>query len=44
MNYAEASYFDGAHFQHIAAFKEAQRLKAIDNANRKVIDRRYRQR
>lgn len=44
MDYAEASYFDGAHFQHIAAYAENNRMKAIDKANRQVIDRRYRQR
>jgi len=26
MLYAEASYFDGAHFAHIAAWQEHQRL------------------
>ncbi len=27
MNYAEAAYYDGAHFQHIAAYLEHQRLQ-----------------
>lgn len=27
MLYAEASYFDGYHFQHIAAYHEEQRIK-----------------
>lgn len=44
MSYAEASYFDGAHFQHIADYFEQKRLKAIDKAKRQVLDRRYRQR
>lgn len=30
MCYAEASYFDGYHFQHIAAYYEVKRLAAID--------------
>jgi len=44
MNYAEASYFDGAHFQHIAAYVENNRLKAIDNANRQLVSRLSQQR
>lgn len=27
MLYAEASYFDGYHFHHIAAWEDAQRVK-----------------
>lgn len=30
MDYAEASYFDGAHFAHIAAWRDRQRLLRID--------------
>ena len=33
MIYAEASYFDGYHFAHIAAYEDAQRLKRIARAN-----------
>lgn len=44
MDYAEASYFDGYAFQHIAAYKDVLRLKAIDKANRQVLDRRWRKR
>ncbi len=29
MDYSEASYFDGYHFHHIAAWEEARRLKNI---------------
>lgn len=29
MMYAEASYFDGYHFQHIAAYHEELRLRRI---------------
>lgn len=28
MDYAEAAYFDGYHFQHVAAYHEAHRLAA----------------
>lgn len=37
MNYAEAAYFDGYHFQHIAAYHEDLRLKAIDKRNRQCF-------
>ncbi|WLJ71233.1 hypothetical protein [Sphingomonas phage Birtae] len=43
MIYAEAAYFDGYHFAHIAAFEEHKRLKRIrDNATKAVrtIERR----
>lgn len=40
MIYAEASYFDGYAFAHIAAYNEQQRLKRI--ANRTASDRRMR--
>lgn len=29
VNYSEASYFDGAHFKHIADWLEHRRLRAI---------------
>jgi len=29
MSYSESSYFDGYHFQHIAAYQERQRLVRI---------------
>lgn len=32
MMYAEASYFDGYHFAHIAAYEDAKRLKRITKA------------
>lgn len=38
MDYAEASYFDGYHFQHIAAYRDDQRLKRIaDKAKRALV-------
>jgi hypothetical protein len=43
MDYAEASYFDGYHFQHIAAFEENNRLKRIAKVARvamRSIERR----
>lgn len=40
MLYAEASYFDGYHFHHIAAWQEHQRLERIRNEGRKLVDRR----
>ena len=30
MDYAEASYFDGAHFAHIAAWREYERILRIE--------------
>lgn len=39
-NYAEWSYFEGYHFQHIAAWQENLRLKRIRNEARRLIDRR----
>jgi hypothetical protein len=36
--YAEASYFDGAHFAHIAAWQENQRMRRIA----RLIDRDHR--
>ena len=35
-NYAEASYFLGYHFPHIAAFQEHLRLRRIDDTNRRL--------
>ena len=35
-NYAEASYFLGYHFQHVAAFQEHLRLRRIDDTNRRL--------
>lgn len=37
MIYAEASYFDGYHFQHIVAKEEHDRLNRIREENRKAI-------
>lgn len=39
-SYAEASYFDGAAFQHIADFLEMQRLRDIDKRALSLIERR----
>lgn len=39
-NYAEASYFDGYHFQHIAAFQEECRLRRIRKQGARMIERR----
>ncbi len=44
MDYAEASYFDGFHFQHIAAFKEMQRLEGIQRRHRVHVERTMRER
>lgn len=43
-SYAEASYFDGYAFQHIADFLEMQRLRDIDRRALSIIDRRGTQR
>lgn len=40
MCYAEASYFDGYHFQHIAAWLEFRRLQGIRRRNAAMIERR----
>lgn len=40
MLYSEASYFDGYHFAHIAAYEDARRLRKL----RKQGDRRNRER
>lgn len=41
-DYAEASYFDGYHFQHIADWEQAKRTKRLnDRAYRIVRERRY---
>lgn len=44
MLYSEASYFDGYHFAHIAAYFEQMRLKRIDNSARQCFNRRIRKR
>lgn len=36
--YSEASYFDGAHFQHIADWQESRRLAAIANRDSRLIN------
>jgi hypothetical protein len=36
MDYAEATYFDGYHFSHIAAWQEQHRLTRLRNG----VDRR----
>lgn len=38
--YAEASYFDGYHFQHIAAYEEHKRIERIRTTAIKAMDRR----
>lgn len=40
MIYAEAAYFDGYYFAHIAAFEERQRLRRINSQCRAAADRR----
>lgn len=44
MMYAEASYFDGYHFQHIAAYEEEKRLERIRKDSRKMVERALRDR
>lgn len=44
MDYAEASYFDGYHFQHIAAYNEEQRLRRIRKESRAAAERQMRDR
>lgn len=39
-NYAEASYFDGYHFQHIAAYLDSRRLKRLRREAARAVDRR----
>jgi hypothetical protein len=34
MDYAEASYFDGYHFRHIAAWQDHQRQRRLATARR----------
>ncbi len=36
VSYAEASYFDGYHFQHIAAWAEHHRLLRIEREARRA--------
>ncbi len=40
MNYSEASYFDGYHFQHIVAWLDHLRLKRIAKANATMLRHR----
>lgn len=40
MSYSEASYFDGYHFQHIAAWEEMRRLQGIRARACRMIERR----
>lgn len=40
MDYAEASYFDGYAFQHIAAYLENRRLKRLRREAARAHDRR----
>lgn len=44
MLYAEAAYFDGYAFQHIAAWEEHKRLTRIRHQNRMAVERRRRAR
>jgi hypothetical protein len=39
--YAELSYFDGYHFQHLADWQEVQRLKRIQRENIRCIQSNY---
>ena len=39
MDYAEASYFEGYHFQHIAAWRENARVKGIQRRHQVYHDR-----
>ena len=39
-SYSEASYFDGYHFQHIAAWLEEKRIKRLRTEAIKALDRR----
>jgi hypothetical protein len=39
MIYSEASYFEGYHFAHIAAYEDAQRLHRIRTRNASAIAR-----
>lgn len=38
--YSEASYFDGYHFQHIAAWEDHNRLERIRRDNQRAYERR----
>lgn len=40
-SYSEASYFDGYHFQHIAAFEEEARLQRIKDQCKNAITKNY---
>lgn len=39
-SYSEASFFDGYHFQHIAAWEETKRLERIRTDAIRMLDRR----
>lgn len=36
-SYSEASYFEGYHFQHIAAYEEQQRLARIHKSAQQAV-------
>jgi hypothetical protein len=38
--YAEASYFEGFHFAHIAAYEEELRLRRIRRVSARLVERR----
>ena len=38
--YAEASYFEGYHFAHIAAYEEELRLRRIRRTSAQLVERR----
>jgi hypothetical protein len=40
--YAELSYFEGYHFQHIAAWQEGQRLARIRSQTGRILRERRR--
>jgi len=42
MDYAEASYFDGYAFQHIADWRERERLARIEKRSREAFQRNRR--
>lgn len=44
MMYAEASYFDGYHFAHIAAYEEEVRLRRIRRSAIEAVRRERRSR
>jgi hypothetical protein len=45
VSYSEASFFDGFHFHHIAAWEQWKRLRALnEKARRAALSSRYRRR